>query len=32
MIDLDELLMIAGVIILIDVSGLELVWPDNLPE
>jgi hypothetical protein len=32
MIDLDELLMIAEAIILIDVSDLELVWPDNLPE
>jgi hypothetical protein len=32
MIDLDELLVIAGAIILIDVSGLELVWTDNLPE
>jgi hypothetical protein len=32
MVDLDELLMIAGAIILIDVSDLELFWPDNLPE
>jgi hypothetical protein len=32
MVDLDELLGIAGTIILVDVSGLELLWPDNLPE
>jgi hypothetical protein len=32
MVDLDEFLGIAGAIILIDVSGLELIWPDNLPE
>jgi hypothetical protein len=32
MIDLDELLKIAGPIILVDVSGFELLWPDNLPE
>jgi hypothetical protein len=32
MIDLDELLKIAGAIILVDVSGIELFWPDNLPE
>jgi hypothetical protein len=32
MVDLDELLMITGAIILIDVSDLELFWPDNLPE
>jgi hypothetical protein len=32
MIDLDELLKIAGAIILVDVSDIELFWPDNLPE
>jgi hypothetical protein len=32
MVDLDEFLGIVGAIILIDVSGLELIWPDNLPE
>jgi hypothetical protein len=32
MIDLDELLEIAGAIILVDVSVLELFWPDNLSE
>jgi hypothetical protein len=32
MVDLDELLGIVGAIILVDVSGLELLWPDNLPE
>jgi hypothetical protein len=32
MVDLDEFLRIVGVIILVDVSGLELIWPDNLPE
>jgi hypothetical protein len=29
MIDLDELLGIAGPIILVDVSGLEFLWLDN---
>jgi hypothetical protein len=32
MIDLDELLRIAGPVILVDVPGLEFLWPDNLPE
>jgi hypothetical protein len=32
MIDLDELLGITGAIILVDVSSLELFWPNNLPE
>jgi hypothetical protein len=32
MVDLDEFLRIVGVIILVDVSDLELIWPDNLPE
>jgi hypothetical protein len=32
MVALDEFLRIVGAIILIDVSGLELIWPDNLPE
>jgi ABC-type phosphate transport system auxiliary subunit len=32
MIDLDELLKIVGAIILVDVSGIELFWPDNLPK
>jgi hypothetical protein len=32
MVDLDEFLGIDEAIILIDVSGLELIWPDNLPE
>jgi hypothetical protein len=32
MVDLDEFLRIVGAIILVDVSGLELIWPDNLPE
>jgi hypothetical protein len=32
MVDLDELLRIAGPIILVDVFGLELLCPDNLPE
>jgi hypothetical protein len=32
MVDLDELLRIARAIILVDVSDLELLWLDNLPE
>jgi hypothetical protein len=32
MVDLDELFGIARAIIVIDVSGLELLWSDNLPE
>jgi hypothetical protein len=32
MVDLDELLGIVEAIILVDVSGLELFWSDNLPE
>jgi hypothetical protein len=32
MVDLDELLRIAGAIILVDTPGLEFIWPDNLPE
>jgi hypothetical protein len=32
MVDLDELFRIARAIIVIDVSGLELLWSDNLPE
>jgi ABC-type phosphate transport system auxiliary subunit len=32
MIHLDKLLRVVGLIILVDVPGLELFWPDNLPE
>jgi hypothetical protein len=32
MIDLDELLGIAGLVILFDVLGLEVLWPDNRAE
>jgi hypothetical protein len=32
MVDLDELLRIAGAIILVDVLDLEFIWLDNLPE
>jgi hypothetical protein len=32
MVNLDELLRIAGAIILVDVPGLELFWPYNLPK
>jgi hypothetical protein len=32
MVDLDELLEIAGAIILVDVPDLEFIWPNNLPE
>jgi hypothetical protein len=32
MVDLDELLGIAGAIILVDVPDLEFIWPNNLPE
>jgi hypothetical protein len=32
MVDLDKLLEIARSIILVDVSSLELLWLDNLPE
>jgi hypothetical protein len=32
MVDLDELLGVVEAIILVDVSGLELFWSDNLPE
>jgi hypothetical protein len=32
MVDLDELLGIVEAIILVDVSGLEVFWSDNLPE
>jgi hypothetical protein len=32
MIDLDELLGIAGAIILVDVPGLEFIWPNNVSE
>jgi hypothetical protein len=32
MVDLNELLRITGAIILVDMSGLEFIWPDNLPE
>jgi hypothetical protein len=32
MVDLDEFLRIVGAIILVDVPGLDLFWPDNLPE
>jgi hypothetical protein len=32
MIDLDEFLGIAGPVTLVDVPGLEFLWPDNLPE
>jgi hypothetical protein len=31
-IDLDELLRIIGPVILVDVSSLEFLWLDNLPE
>jgi hypothetical protein len=31
-VDLDKLLKIVVAIILIDVPGLEFIWPDNLPE
>jgi hypothetical protein len=29
---MDELLRIVGSIILVDVPGLEFLWPDNLPK
>jgi hypothetical protein len=32
MVDLDELLRIAGAIILVDMPDLEFIWLDNLPE
>jgi hypothetical protein len=32
MVNLDELLGIAGAIILVDMPGLEFIWPDNLPK
>jgi hypothetical protein len=32
MIDLDKLLGVAGPIIFVDVPGVELFWPDNLPK
>jgi hypothetical protein len=32
MVDLDELLGIAGAIIHVDMPDLEFLWPDNLPE
>jgi hypothetical protein len=32
MIDLDELLKIDGPVILVDVSDLKFLWPDNLSE
>jgi hypothetical protein len=32
MIDLDELLGIAGPVILVNVLGFEFLWLDNLPE
>jgi hypothetical protein len=32
MVDLDELLGIAGTIILVDMPDLEFFWLDNLPE
>jgi hypothetical protein len=32
MIELDELLGVAGPVILVDVPDLEFLWPDNLPE
>jgi hypothetical protein len=32
MIDLNELLGIAGLVILVNVLGLEFLWPDKLPE
>jgi hypothetical protein len=32
MIDLDELLRIAGPVILVDVPDLEFLWPNNLPK
>jgi hypothetical protein len=32
MVNLDELLRIAGAIIFVDMPSLEFIWPDNLPE
>jgi hypothetical protein len=32
MVDLNELIGIAGAIILVDVLGLKFIWSDNLPE
>jgi hypothetical protein len=32
MVDLDEVIGITGAIILVDVSSLELLWLDDLPE
>jgi hypothetical protein len=32
MIDLDELIGIAGPIILVEVPSLEFIWLENLPE
>jgi hypothetical protein len=31
-IDLDEFFWIVGVIIFVNMPGLELLWPDDLPE
>jgi hypothetical protein len=31
-VDLDELFWIAGVVILVNMPGLELVWPNDRPE
>jgi hypothetical protein len=32
MVGLDELLGVAGAIILVDMPDLEFIWPDNLLE
>jgi hypothetical protein len=32
MIDLDEFSWIAGTVILVNMLGPELLWPDDLPE
>jgi hypothetical protein len=32
MVNLDELLRIAGAVILVDMPNLEFIWPDNLPK
>jgi hypothetical protein len=32
MVDLNELLRVAGAIILVDMPDLEFIWVNNLPE
>jgi hypothetical protein len=32
MVDMDELFGIAGLVILVDVPGLKLLGPDDLPQ